>query len=101
MLVRLDSTIAPPSSTMRGRRARQVAHPEGKVCQPELIHGPPLTRSERCGLPEGQQLNGGRPPPDELRRHVHIGELHEPGELGTDGVRLGLLEAECVAVEAQ
>ena len=32
---------------------------------------------------------------------VHVGELHQPGELGADGVRLGLLEAERVAVEAQ
>ena len=84
-----------------GGRARHVAHPEGQVRQPELIHRPPFPRSERCGLPEGQELNGGRPAPDELRRHVHIGELHEPGELGADGVRLGLLEAERVAVEAQ
>ena len=84
-----------------GRRAGHVAHPEGEVGQPELVDGPPLAGAEGRRLPEGQELNGGGAAADELRRDVHVGELHQPGEFGPDFVRLGLLEAEGVAVEAQ
>ena len=101
MVVRLDSTIGAAELHHPGCRARHVAHPEGQVGQAELVDRPSLAWAERRGLPEGQELNGGGPAPDELGRDVHVGEIHEPGELGADGVRLGLLEAECVAVEAQ
>ena len=37
--------------------------------QPELVDGPPFTRTERRGLPKRQELNGGRAAPDELRGH--------------------------------
>ena len=84
-----------------GRGASHVSHAEGKVGESELVDGPPFTRAERRRLCEGQELNGGGATADELRRHVHIGELHEPGEFGSDGVRLRLLEAKGVAVEAQ
>ena len=69
--------------------------------QPELVDRPAFTRTEGGRLPEGQELDGGRATPDELRCHRHVGEFHELGELGADGVRFGLLETQGLAVEAQ
>ncbi len=84
-----------------GCGAGHVAHPEGEVGQSELVDGPPFAGAERRRLLERQELNGGGAAADELRRDVHVGKFHQAGEFGSDGVRLRLLEAEGVAVEAQ
>ncbi len=67
----------------------------------ELVDRAPLAAPEGGRLGEGQELNRRRPAPDELGRHHHVGQVHEPGKLGPDRVRLGFLEAERLAVEAQ
>ena len=60
MVVRLDSTMAPPSSTTRAAVPADVAHPEGQVGQTELVDRPALAGTEGSRLLEGQELNRGR-----------------------------------------
>ncbi len=81
------------AATSRTRKDRWVS--------PSWLTARRSRSTERARAREGQELDRGRAPPDELRGHGHVGEVHEPGEFGADRVRLGLLEAEGVAVEAQ
>ena len=84
-----------------GRRRLDVGDPERKVRQSQLVDRPPGRVPERARLAEGEQLDRRRSPADELRRDGDVGQVHQPGEFGTDLVRLGLLEAERAAIERQ
>ena len=71
-----------------GRRRPDVATRKERWVRPSWLTARRSRGAEGSRLLEGQELDGGRAPPDELRRHGHVGQVHETGELGADGVRL-------------